>query len=220
VDKGSIPNGGEMAKPIPPLKPTPQEGGEEAAAEEEDAAFSDSFAASQSIAPLPLKKGTVPNPGEMKYTSQDLQSIMKESIANNKATQLVNGMSKSIQDSFKYVDGKLISIQEQGGWVIRDPATGALSLERIPGGDIISVDALKKGAVDSMGISFPKTIPENAIGTLHTHPGVLAGQTMGPSIDDVYMSNTTKLPGIIMGQNVENGKKAIMIFDNKTEGWY
>ncbi|MDR2487943.1 MAG: type VI secretion system tip protein VgrG [Desulfovibrio sp.] len=38
VDKGSIPNGGEMAKPMPPLEPEQQEGGEEEAAAEDEAA--------------------------------------------------------------------------------------------------------------------------------------------------------------------------------------
>lgn len=90
--------------------------------------------------------------------------------------------------------------REQGGFFIRNPDTGKVSLMRLPGGEPYVPGA------ETLGMKFPKNIPENAIGTIHTHPidDSLPGGTPrkpAPSKEDVQMSKEMGIPGIVFNPN-------------------
>lgn len=159
-------------------------------------------------------KRALENPGPMKYTREQLADMFRN--ADFKALQ--NEMMDALNDSYITDNaGNVTHIQEQGGWLIRN-ADGSISLQRIEGGTIVSRQDIENGTVDAYGIRFSPQIPENAVGTFHTHPGLLKNQAMGQSFDDVKLADKLQLPGAVLDGNMTTGKAGLSVYDNTSEG--
>ena len=63
-------------------------------------------------------------------------------------------------------------------------------------------------------------VPENTVGTFHTHPGIIATQLTGPSFDDIQLADKHQLPGVLIDSNI-SPKKTIkfVVYYNTSEGW-
>ena len=159
-------------------------------------------------------KRTLENPGPMKYTREQLADMLR----NTDFKALQSEMMDALNDSY-ITDkaGNVTHIQEQGGWLIRN-ADGSISLQRIEGGNIVSRQDIENGTVDAYGIRFPSQVPENAVGTFHTHPGLLRNQAAGQSFDDVKLADKLQLPGAVLDGNMVTGKLGLSVYDNTSEG--
>ncbi len=159
-------------------------------------------------------KRALENPGPMKYTREQLADMLRIGGSDT----LKREMARALKESYITDDaGNVTHIQEQGGWLVKN-ADGSISLQRIPGGDIVSKQNIESGTVDSYGIRFPHSIPENAIGTFHTHPAILANQVPGQSFEDVKLADKLQLPGVVLDGNSATKSTSGSIYDNKSEG--
>lgn len=66
---------------------------------------------------------------------------------------------------------------EQGGWILRDPNTGELTVERLPAG--------KQAAISWSIQKDGKRNGKEIVGSFHTHPNVGPGWKQEPSDQDI-----------------------------------
>jgi hypothetical protein len=172
ADKGSKPNGGEMAKPMPPLNPTPQEGKSEESMESQDQGLVQYQALAQketmpSLTAIPISDH---NP-----TAQELAEVPAVAAA----------IEKAWKDSLPYETENPLKQKEQGGWIIRN-TDGTI--------DTIPVEGTNRDYIE-MGIP-----PDNVIGMYHTHPGPASeGYLDPPSESDKENVKNYGIPSIIRG---------------------
>jgi hypothetical protein len=93
-------------------------------------------------------------------------------LANN---DIKKGLSQAAKDSD--IGGK--NPTEQGGFILRDPKTGAISVEHLPAGK----QAALSFPVSQDGTRNGKEI----VGSFHTHPNVGPGWKQGPSSQDIKL---------------------------------
>jgi proteasome lid subunit RPN8/RPN11 len=111
------------------------------------------------------------------------------------------GLKKAAQDSD--IAGK--NPTEQGGFILKDPKTGQLSVERWPKGKGASIQPV----VSADGKHNGKDI----VGSFHTHPNVGKGWKQEPSDADVnFVKNYPKTAG---NDHFVVSKEKIYHIDNK-----
>jgi hypothetical protein len=169
-----------MAKPMPPLEPEQQEGGEDAATEEEEGGEAPMGKAYQQQGRVQQEAiaamAAVPHPN--KPRGQDL--------ANDPV--VCAAIEKAWEDSLPYapdeMDDALSPKKEQGGWIIQNE----------DGSGVIPVDGRNRNYID-MGER-----PVQAVGLYHTHPGsATEGYMDPPSTQDRKNAKALGLPSIVRG---------------------
>lgn len=160
-----------------------------------------SFSANESLI---QKNGVtfIKNPAPIQYTKDELAKKV-DILANKKLQQ---EMLYAWEDSFGEDKNGNNIVREQGGWIIENP-DGSISLQRIEGGRPVLVQNIQDGSEDSLGMSFPQPVPENAIGMFHTHP--IHANVNLPSFEDIKLSDKHGIPGIIMRERVSANKKVL-----------
>jgi len=82
--------------------------------------------------------------------------------------------------------------REQGGWILQDPATSELTVQRVGAGT--------RDSLPSIAGTRP---PNNVIAWFHTHPNKASeGYASGPSPGDVaFTASYAKCPGIVQSHD-------------------
>jgi hypothetical protein len=217
ADKGTSPNGGEMAKPMPPKN------GEPATASRSEA----SKVNQRILADESGNIGQLENPTPLKYGREELRKDLRNMSKKNNE-ELQNEFYSDLGKSTIYDgNGKPVQVQEHGGGIVKN-SDGTLGYVRVPPGPVTNIQDIPEGG--AIGMDFPDDPPENAIATFHTHPW--AGTQMrlendnpivelqsGPSIEDLEFSEKRKFPGIVLSSGRDGKADTPKIYDNTSPGY-
>jgi proteasome lid subunit RPN8/RPN11 len=125
------------------------------------------------------------------FSSQSRKSAF-EQIPEIEKKKLHQEFGKLMRESYKEFPGEGLKMQEQGGWIVKNP-DGTYSLMRVEN-TVPWTNHTKDLWID---LGDP---PANAIGSFHTHPDH-AFDILYPSDTDIDTAKKHSLPGIIMGPN-------------------